>query len=78
MSLRHIENVARLTCARLVPGPRFVAVEVDYTTAGGVAKTLRLSHAEAEQIRALICAELEIMPEPARKQSFFRSLRRNR
>jgi hypothetical protein len=78
MSIRHIENVARLTASRLVPGPRCVAVEIEYTTAGGVDKVLKFSHSEAEQIRSLIGEQLDMMPAGPRKASFFESLRRKR
>jgi hypothetical protein len=78
MSLRHVENIARLTASRLVPGPRCVAVEIEYTTAGGVDKVLKFSHSEAEQIRSLIGDQLDQMPAGPRKASFFASLRRKR
>lgn len=78
MSLRHVENIGRIAAARLVPGPKYVTIELDYTTAGGVKKTMKLAHGEAEQIRAAITAELDDMPPGARKASFFASLRRKR
>lgn len=76
--MRHIENVGRVSESRLVPGPKFVSLEIDYTTAGGVKKTLKLAHGEAEQLKSAILAELEMMPPPARKASFFNSLKRKR
>ena len=76
--MRHIENVGRVSAARLVPGPKFASIEVDYTTAGGVNKTLKLAHGEAEQIRAAIVAEFAQMPPKARAGSFFASLKRKR
>jgi hypothetical protein len=78
MSLRHVENVGRITESRLIAGPKYATVEIDYTTAGGVSKTLRLAHGEAEMIRAAIVDELESMPEGARRGSFFASLKRKR
>lgn len=76
--MRHVENLSKVTASRLVPGPKYVTIEVDYTTAGGVKKTLKLAHSEAEQIRAAIVAELDVMPIGARKGSFFNSLKRKR
>ncbi|MGI5408185.1 hypothetical protein ACQEV9_15460 [Streptomyces chartreusis] len=76
--MRHIENVGRVSEARMIPGPKFVTFEVDYTTAGGVKKTLKLAHSEADAIRAAIVGELESMPPKARAGSFFASLRRKR
>jgi hypothetical protein len=55
-----------------------VAVEIEYTTAGGVDKVLKFSHSEAEQIRSLIGEQLDTMPAGPRKASFFASLRRKR
>lgn len=76
--MRHVENIGRISESRLIPGPKYVTIEVDYTTAGGVKKTLKLAHGEAEQIRAAIVAELDVMPPAARKGSFFNSLKRKR
>jgi hypothetical protein len=76
--MRHVENIARVTDSRLIAGPRFATVEIDYTTAGGVQKTLKLAHGDADQIRACIISELETMPEPVRRRSFWASLRRKR
>lgn len=76
--MRHVENIRRVTDSRLVAGPRFATVEIDYTTAGGINKTLRLAHGDADQIRAAIISELETMPEPVRKRSFWASLKRKR
>lgn len=78
MSIRHIENIGRVTESRLVAGPKYATVEIDYVTAGGVQKTLKLAHGEAEQIRAAIGGALDIMPEGVRKGSFFASLKRKR
>jgi hypothetical protein len=55
-----------------------VAVEIEYTTAGGVDKVLKFSHSEAEQIRSLIGEQLDLMPAGPRKASFFASLKRRR
>ncbi|MFF8942870.1 hypothetical protein ACF1A5_11475 [Streptomyces sp. NPDC014864] len=76
--MRHTESVGRVTDYRLVPGPKYVTVELDYTTAGGVKKTLKLAHCEAEQIRTGIASALEDMPVGPRRGSFFNSLRRKR
>lgn len=76
--MRHVENMGKITASRLVPGPKYVTIEVDYTTAGGVKKTLKLAHSEAEQIRAAIMSELDVMPSAVRKGSFFNSLKRKR
>jgi hypothetical protein len=78
MSLRHIENIGRVTEGRLNAGPKYASVEIDYVTAGGIQKTLKIAHGEAEQIRALIGEALDVMPERVRKGSFFASLKRNR
>jgi hypothetical protein len=76
--MRHVENIGRITDSRLIAGPRFATVELDYTTAGGIKKTLRLAHGDADQVRVRIASELESMPEPVRKRSFWASLRRKR
>jgi hypothetical protein len=76
--MRHVENVGKITDWRLVPGPKYVTVELDYTTASGVKKTLRLAHCEAEQVRSGIVGALEGMPDGPRKGSFWNSLRRKR
>jgi hypothetical protein len=76
--MRHIENIKQVTDSRLVAGPKFATVEIDYTTAGGIKKTLRLAHGDADQVRVAIISELESMPEPVRKRSFWASLRRKR
>lgn len=76
--MRHVENIARITDSRLIAGPKYATVEIDYSTAGGVQKTLRLAHGDADQMRAWIISELETMPEPVRKRSFWASLRRKR
>ncbi|WP_329544668.1 hypothetical protein OG548_08090 [Streptomyces sp. NBC_01356] len=76
--MRHTENVSRITDSRLVPGPEFVTIEIDYTTGGGIKKTLRLAHGDADQVRVRIVGELESMPKVVRDRSFWASLRRKR
>jgi hypothetical protein len=76
--MRHVENVGRVSESRLVPGSKYLTIEIDYTTAGGVKKTLKLAHSEADAIRAAIMGELEVVPPKARAGSFFASLRRKR
>lgn len=76
--MRHVEKVGRVTESRMIPGPKYVTFEIDYVTAGGVKKTLKLAHSEADAIRAAIMGELESMPAAVRTGSFFNSLRRKR
>jgi hypothetical protein len=78
MSLRHQEKVARITDFRAVDTGRFVTIEVDYTTAGGVTKTLVMPHCLADQMRVAIVSEFESMPEEKRTRSFWASLKRKR
>jgi hypothetical protein len=78
VSFRHVENIGRISTARLVPGPKYVTIEIDYMTEGGVSKTLKLAHGDAEDVRGLIGRALDSMPALPRRGSFFASLKRAR
>lgn len=62
----------------MVAGRKFVTLEVDYTTASGIQKTLKLAHSDAEAICKHVQEELSVMPRGARHASFWASFRRNR
>lgn len=76
--MRHNENVKRVTDCRVVDTGKFVTFEFDYETAGGVKKTLRLAHCDADRLRVAVAGEYEVMDPAKRKRSFFASLRRQR
>lgn len=76
--IKHTENVGRVGEARTVTGQRYDTIEVDYVTASGITKTLRLAHGDADRLRAAIIGEIELMEPEHRKRSFFNSLRRKR
>lgn len=78
MMIHHAEKVARITDSRAVETGKFYTIEVDYVTAGGIKKTLVMPHCLADQLRASIIGEIEMMPEDHRKRSFFASFRRKR
>jgi hypothetical protein len=74
--MRHTENVKQVTDWRAVDTGKYVTVEVDYTTASGIKKTLRLPHCVADTMRVAIVSEFEGMEDDKRKRSFWASLRR--
>jgi len=76
--IKHPERVASIGEARVISGEAYDMIEVDYATEGGISKTLRLAHCEADQLRALLISQLDGMEPERRKFSFFNSLRRKR
>jgi hypothetical protein len=78
MSIRHTENVKQVTDWRAVDTGKYVTVEVDYVTASGIKKTLRLPHCVADAMRVAIVSEFESLDDDKRTRSFWASLRRNR
>jgi hypothetical protein len=78
MTIRHVEHVNRIGEARTVDSGKYYTIEVDYVTASGIKKTLRLAHGDADWLRMRIVSEFEDMPEENRKRSFWASLKRKR
>lgn len=76
--LKHVENIARVTEARTVDTGKYFTLEVDYVTAGGVSKCLKLAHGDADWLRVLLTNEFDAMPADRKRRSFFASLRRKR
>lgn len=76
--LKHPERVAAIGEARTVRGEEYAVIEVDYVTEGGIRKTFRLAHADADKLRVAIVGELESMPDGVRQASFMASARRKR
>jgi hypothetical protein len=76
--ITHTESVGRILAARRIEGDDYDSFEIDYTTPGGIRKTLRLAHGDADRLRVLVTGEIEDMPEERRKRSFLASLRRKR
>jgi hypothetical protein len=76
--VKHTENVARVIEARTVETGKYYTIEVDYVTAGGVTKCMRLAHGDADWFRVLLINEFDYMEPEKRKRSFFASLRRKR
>ncbi|MFI8830579.1 hypothetical protein ACIGPN_06075 [Streptomyces afghaniensis] len=70
--------MARIGEARIVQGEAYDTIEIDYETAGGIRKTLRLAHGDADILRVRIVGEIEGMEPERRKRSFLASLRRKR
>jgi hypothetical protein len=76
--MRHTENVRNITDYRAVDTGKYVTFEFDYVTTGGVKKTLKLAHCEADRIRAAVLGEIEMMGPERQRKSFWASLRRKR
>lgn len=76
--LKHPERVASIGEGRTVAGDDFAVIEVDYVTEGGIRKTLRLAHSDADKLRVMLIGELDAMDPEVRKASFMASARRKR
>jgi hypothetical protein len=76
--IKHPERIARIGEARTVSGEAYDVIEVDYVTEGGIAKTLRLAHGDADRLRAALIGEFDSMDPEHRERSFMNSLRRQR
>ncbi len=76
--IKHPERVAAIGEARTVPSEDYAMIEIDYVTEGGIRKTLRLAHADADKLRVAIVGELESIPDGVRQASFMASARRKR
>jgi len=68
--LRHVESIKRVEELRLVPSGDYFIFEVDVTTSGGIRKTLRLPHLQADLLRSKLVGELEEMDPDTRRRSF--------
>lgn len=75
---RYVEKIGRIGETRTIETGKYFTLEVDYVTAGGVSKTLKLAHSDAARLAVAIDSEFAALPEERRKRSFFASLRRNR
>ncbi|MDX3551022.1 hypothetical protein PV729_04415 [Streptomyces europaeiscabiei] len=76
--IKHVEAVGGIGEARTVPGTKYDTIEIDYVTASGITKTLRLAHGEADMLRTAIIGELDSMEPEHRMRSFLNSRRRRR
>lgn len=76
--IRHTEHVGAVTESRTVDAGEYFVIEIDYVTEGGIRKTLRLPHGEADKLRVALIGEIDAMEPEARKRSFIASLRRKR
>jgi hypothetical protein len=77
--IKHNENVKQvIPGARTVEADGYFTLEVDYVTEGGITKTLRLAHIDADTLRAALNGEFDSMEPEERKRSFFASGRRSR
>lgn len=76
--MRHREAVEKISDWRAVETGEYYTVEIDYTTASGIKKTLVMPHGIADAMRMAIVSEFECMTDEVRKRSFWASLRRKR
>jgi hypothetical protein len=74
--IRHKENVKWADDVRAVKDGDTYAFEVDITTMGGIAKTLKFRHTDVVHLFSLIARSVQDIPEVEREASFEVCMRR--
>jgi hypothetical protein len=75
MPIRHTEGIRNVEDVRMALEGDFHVLEIDVRTAGGIAKTLRISESEASALVSLVSSALLERPEDGREKRFLASVR---